>query len=232
MNHSHSGCTTLSGQHRGEVSLVYSSAVLDVRTGRPIDVSDDRWDHRSFRRLTHELLSTVPRKPIQECCWVDRWLSVAWFADRREMVNVRICRFENSTVTKRAGGDDQIDRGDCGVARRGPTGQVITWLPRNLINRQLWNRPCKLSLDRPFCTPASAVPEFELHRRAPACLPGGQRSRHASCNRLIRHRDCRTSSVSIRNCTFATAGIQSSRGEVDTSGAVLRAVRIVGPVVA
>lgn len=107
----------------------------------------------------------------------------------------------------RTGGDDQIDRGDCDAARPGPAGQVITCLPHNLINRQLWNRPCKLPQDGPFRTPASAVPEFKLHRRAPPCLPGDQRSLYTGTNGWIA---ARAKHVNPGRCVDEDHGVNPS----------------------
>ena len=88
-------------------------------------------------------------------------------------------------MAKRAGGDDQIDRGHSDTSYPGTAGQIVCCLPYNFIDRELWERPCKLSQDLSFLMPASAVPKFELHRRAQTGLPRRQRDLDTSTNSWI-----------------------------------------------
>ena len=94
--------------------------------------------------------------------------------NRCQQREVRVCRLKGGAVMPGAGCDNQVGSRHRNSSRPCPLSQIVGLSPNCLVYRELRKRACKFPENLLFPPPAGAVPQFELHQGAPACMSAGQ----------------------------------------------------------
>ena len=94
--------------------------------------------------------------------------------DRGEKLEIGIGGFDGGSVIPRTGGDEHIDGRNRYAPRPCLTGQIVGLPPYAFVDGELGKRIRELPKNLSFPLSAGAVPQFQLHRGAPARLSAGQ----------------------------------------------------------